>query len=342
MRRLRVIVLVDESLVPPESMDGYTYEEILEWKSEFDVVTTLRELGHETEPLGVSDDLGVIRQALLEFQPHVVFNLLEEFHGVAIYDQNIVSYLELMRQPYTGCNPRGLLLAHDKALAKMLLHHHRIRTPRFVVFARGRKVKLTKKLRFPLLVKSVVEDASYGISQASIVNTPERLEERVRYIHEQVKTDALVEEFIEGRELYVGVIGNQRLETFPIWELTFENLPPNVANIATRKVKWDPQYQKKVGVKTRQAQDLPPDLEKEIIRLCKRVYRALHLSGYARIDLRLDKNGTPYVLEANPNPDLSYGEDFAESAHAAGVCYEELIQRILNLGMRYKAPWMHH
>jgi len=143
----------------------------------------------------------------------------------------------------------------------------------------------------------------------------------------------------EGRELYVGVIGNQRLQTFPVWEMIFENLPEHVANIATRKVKWDVAYQKKVGIKTRRAEDLPPGVEEQIHRICKRVYRALYLSGYARMDLRLAPDGRVYVLEANPNPNLSYGEDFAESAEVVGISYEALIQRILNLGLSYRAPW---
>ena len=339
MRKLRVLALMNETLVPPDTLEGYTDEEVLEWKTEFDVVHTLREMGHDTLALGVSDDLGVIRRALLKFKPHIVFNLLEEFHGVAIYDQNVVSYLELMRQPYTGCNPRGLMLAHDKALTKQLLGHHRIPTPKFAVFPRRRAIRRPKRLKYPLLVKSVNEEASLGISQASIVHNDARLKDRVRYVHESVNTDALVEEYIEGRELYVGVIGNQRLETFPVWELLFENLPDNVANIATRRVKWDEKYQKKLGVKTDKAKNLPAALENEITRLCKRTYKSLHMSGFARIDLRLGTDDKMYLLEANPNPNLSYGEDFAESAETIGISYEELLQRIMNLGLNYRAPW---
>ena len=130
MKKLRVLVLLDRDLVPPASMEGFTEDEIVEWKTEFDVVTSLKEMGHEVVPLGVADDLGIIRQTLLEFQPQVAFNLLEEFHGVAIYDQHVVAYLELMKQAYTGCNPRGLLLAHDKALSKKLLSYHRVATPK--------------------------------------------------------------------------------------------------------------------------------------------------------------------------------------------------------------------
>ncbi len=339
MKRLRVLVLMHEDLVPPESLEGYTDKEIFLWKSEYDVVASLRDMGHVVEPLGVVDDLGLIRKAIRDFKPHVAFNLLEEFHGVAVYDQHVVSYLELVRQPYTGCNPRGLLLAHDKGLCKKILTYHRILTPKFAVFPRQQRVKRPRRLEFPLLVKSTVEDASLGISQASVVHNDEKLIERIHFIHQQLGTDAIVEQYIDGRELYVGVLGNQRLKTFPIWEMVFAKMPEHLPHIATAKVKWDEDYQKKYGITTQAAKNLPPGAGEAIARLCKRIYRVLSLSGYARMDLRLTRDGRVYVLEANPNPNLEYGEDFAESAEAVGISYEALIQRILNMGIRYQAPW---
>ncbi len=339
MKRLRVLVLVHEDLVPPDSLDGYSEEEIDRWKTEFDVCAGLESLGHEVRPLGLRDDLGVVRRAIEQWKPHVAFNLLEEFHGVAVYDHHMVTYLELLKQPYTGCNPRGLLLAHDKALSKQILTYHRIDTPRFVVYPRGSRVRRPTRLSFPLLVKSTVEDASLGISQASIVTNYERLVDRVEFVHEQVQSDAIAEQYVEGRELYVGVLGNQRLITLPVWEMVFGRMPNGMARIATAKVKWDRECQKRWGIDTRRAENLPPGSEERIYKICRRVYRALSLSGYARMDLRLAPDGRIWVLEANPNPNLSYGEDFAESAHTIGISYEALLQRILNLGRRYRAPW---
>lgn len=339
MKKLRILVLMHEDLLPPDRLAGHSDEEILDWKTEFDVLHTLRDIGHHAEPLGISDDLGALRKALLDWKPHITFNLLEEFHNVAAYDHYMVSYLELMRQPYTGCNPRGLMLAHDKALSKKLLAFHKIRTPRFTVFPVGRRVKRPQRLSYPLLVKSVVEDASLGIAQASIVHSDEKLKERVEFVHKTTNTDALVEEYIEGREFYVGVIGNHRLQTLPVWELLFSKMPDDVPHIATARVKWDLKYQKKHGIKTKAAGGLPDRTQDETAKLCKRVYRALNLSGYARMDLRQSADGQIYVLEANPNPNLSYGEDFSESAETIGISYEDLLQRILNLGRRYKAAW---
>lgn len=337
MRQLRVLALVSENLVPPETMEGSTDKEIDEWKAEYDVITTLREMGHNVEVLGLSDDITPVRDSIVRFKPHVAFNLLEEFHGVVTYDHAIVSYLELMRQPYTGCNARGLMISKDKALSKKILSYHRIPSPKFAVFPMGRKVVRPKKLGFPIFVKSVIDDASLGISQASVVRDDAGLAERVAFIHEHTQADALAEEFIEGRELYVGVIGNDRLQTFPVWELTFTK--SDIPLIATRKVKWDRNYQEKLGVETNLARDLSPQLQKQIARICKKVYKALDMSGFARMDLRMRADGRVYVLEANANPNLSFGEDFAESAETINISYEDLLSKIVALGMRYRAPW---
>lgn len=337
MRKRRIMVLMHQELIPPETLEGVSDAEMMEWKTEFDVVQTLRYMGHEATPVGASDDLSKIRDAITELRPHICFNLLEEFHGVGTYDQHVVSYLELCKQPYTGCNPRGLMLSHDKYLAKKIMTYHRISTPRFTVIPRGKRVRYRGKLDYPLLVKSVIEDASLGISESSLVHDEEGLNRQVAYLHETLRSDALIEEYIAGREFYVGMLGNQRLKVLPIWEMKFTKAPKK-PTIATAKVKWDAATQERLGVETNAA-ELPDELRERIIALCKRVYKALDLSGYARIDLRCNAEGKVYVLEANPNPNLSFGEDFAESAETDGIEYEELLGRILNLGLSYQAHW---
>jgi D-alanine-D-alanine ligase len=337
MKNLRVLTLVNSNLVPPDSMEGKSEQEIDLWKTEYDVVTTLKEMGHQVDVIGLDDDLTPLRQAIMEDKPQIVFNLLEEFSGVVTYDSAIVSFLELKRQPYTGCNPRGLLLSKDKALSKKILTFHRILSPNFVVYPIGRKVNRSQKLKFPIFVKSVIDDASLGISQASVVHTDDELRARVTFVHEHTGADAMAEEFIEGRELYVGVMGNKRLQTLPIWELTFAKSDAPI--IATRKVKWDRKYQEKLGVQTGPAVDLTEQQQRQISHLCKRIYQSLDLSGYARMDLRLREDGRVYVLEANANPNLAYGEDFAESAELAKISYEEMLNKIINLGLSYDAPW---
>ncbi len=331
-----MLALVHEHLVPPETLPEGTDPVTAEWRTEYDVVTTLRTLGHEVRPLGVHDDLGDIRRMIQEWKPHIAFNLLEGFNDVTIFDQNVVSHLELLKLPYTGCNPRGLLLARDKSLSKKLLSYHRIPVPEFEVVRVGRPVRRPKRLAFPLMVKSLTQEASIGISQASVVDNDEKLRERVAFIHESIGTAAIVEQYIEGRELYVGVLGNQLLQAMPVWELFFTNMPPEARRIATDRVKWSVKYQKKYGIDSGPARDLPAALIERIQHLCKRSFRALELSGCARIDLRLDAEQRVWVIEANPNPQIARGEDFAASAEHAGVSYESLIQRIVNLGLRWQ------
>jgi D-alanine-D-alanine ligase len=334
VKPLRVLALMHANLVPPDDVTGLDVTEV-EWKMEFDVSETLRTMGHEVLPLGVEDDLGPLRKAVTDWKPHIVFNLLESFHDVGAFDQHIPSFLELLRVPYTGCNPRGLTLSRDKALSKTLLSYHRIPVPDFLVVRMGRKVRRPKKLAFPLIVKSLTQEASIGISRASVVDDDEKLRERVAFIHSSIGTDAIVEQFVEGRELYVGMIGNERLEVFPVWELRWEKMPLDGRLIMTDRAKWNSTYQKKYGVMTGPA-GLTAEEAAAVQRLCKRVYRTLDLSGYARIDLRMDATGRVYVLEANPNPQLAYGEDFAESAEHGGVSYEQLLQKILGCGLTWR------
>jgi D-alanine-D-alanine ligase len=255
------------------------------------------------------------------------------------YDQHVVAFLELMRLPYTGCNPRGMMISRDKALSKQILAYHRIPTAKFALVPRNRRYRPPRRLRYPLFVKSATEDASLGISQASVVHDPQKLRERIEFIHEQTNSDALVEEYVEGRELYIGVIGNDRLTTFPLWELDFGTLPEAMAGIATRKVKWDRNYQRKHGIATGPARELPEAVTQRIARLARRIYVALALSGYARVDLRLKPDGSVFVLEANANPNLAVTEDLATSALAGGVGYDALLERILRLGLNYQAAW---
>lgn len=334
-KKLRVMLLAHEDLLPPDTLEGVENKEKEPWRTEYDVVSTLREMGHEVRPVGVRSELGVIREAIEEYKPHVTFNLLEEFDGYPLFDQHVVSYLELTRQRYTGCNPRGMTLARDKALTKKILTYHRIHVPRFAVFPIKRSVKRPSRLRFPLFVKSLSDEGSVGIAQASVVRDDEKLKERVDFIHRQNETPAIAEEFIEGREIYVGVIGNQRLQAYTPWELVMTNLPEGASNIATGKAKWDVAYQKKIGLIT-QAAKLESPVKAEFDRLSKRIYRILGLSGYARIDYRVTEDGLIYVLEVNPNPQIAHQEDFADSAEHCGIKYEAMLQKIMTLGMSYQ------
>ena len=339
MKPSRVLVLMHESLVPPASLEGLSDKEIDEFRTEYDVTATLGKAGHEVKALGLGDNLAELRSVVTEWKPDVAFNLLEEFQGIVTYDQYVVAFLELMKLPYTGCNPRGMMISRDKALSKQILAYHRIPTPGFAVFRKGQRYRIPRRLKYPLFVKSATEDASFGISQASVVPDLERLKERIQFIHEQTNSDALVEEYIEGRELYVGILGTERLRSLPVWEMDFGTLPDVMAGIATRKVKWDRQYQKKHGIRTGAAQNLPDGCAAYLDKLSKRIFRALYLSGYARMDFRMRPDGSVFVLEANCNPNISREEDFADSAQAAGLEYPALLEQIIRVGNNYQAAW---
>jgi D-alanine-D-alanine ligase len=338
-RKYRILLMVHETLVPPEDIGGMSESEIDEFRTEYDVLHTLRRPGHEVRVVGVGDHLTELRETIDEWKPHIVFNLLDEFSGIISYDHYVVAYLELIRQRYTGCNPRGMMLSRDKVLTKRILATHRVATPAFRLFPHGRRFREPSRLKFPLFVKSATEDASLGISQASLVEDMKSLRERVEFIHDQVQSDALVEEYVDGREIYVGVLGNARLMTLPPWEMDFGTLARAETRIATRKVKWDRNYQTKHGIKTGKAQDLTDEQREQLSRLAKRTFRALYMSGYARMDFRMRSDGSMFLLEANANPNLSKGEDLADSAKAVGISYTKLIDRVVQLGLAYMPDW---
>ena len=331
-KKLRITLLIHPDFVPPEDLATIDAAEAHRVKTEISIPAALKALGHEVTQLAVRDELAEVRRAVEEGKPDIIFNLLEEFHGSVLMDHHVVSYLELLRAKYTGCGPRGLVLARDKALSKAIAAHHRIRAPGFVVFKRGRTARRPRRLAFPLIVKSLTADSSLGISRASLVRDDEHLIERVRFIHERIHSDAIVEEFVAGREVYVSLLGNDRVTALPPNELLVEKQGPGDDLIVTEKLKHDIRYQAERGVSVVPA-ELTPDTRARLLHQSKRIYKLLQLDGYARIDWRLREDGELYFLEANPNPEIARGEEFADSAQAAGLDYEALVQRILALGL---------
>ena len=334
MKKLRVMMVVHYTLVPPDDLSDKNDPRMEKFRTEYDVKTALLNLGHEVQVVGIYDDMGPIRKTIEEWKPHIAFNLLEDFAGNSAFDYYVVSFFAMMRLPYTGCNPRGLLLARDKALTKKILSYHRISVPHFVVFPRGRKVaQRQRRLQYPLIVKSLMEEGSVGIAQASYVENEQQLRERVALIHEKLHGDAIAEEYIDGRELYVTVLGNTKLDVLPIRELVFGSVEPGLPRMATYKVKWDDKYRERWKIEYQFARNLPNGMADRIGHFCKRVYHLLDMNGYGRIDLRLTSKNKIYVLEANPNPGIARDEDCTLSAIKSGLSYEDFIQRILQLGL---------
>jgi D-alanine-D-alanine ligase len=331
--RSKVLALFDS--MAPTTIDQDLSTELAseDWRTESDVLRALRRLGHEVEHLAIFDDLDLLRRKIESFAPDVIFNLADQFKNNRAFDQNIVAYLELHGVPFTGCGSTALTLCKHKAISKKILGYHGIRVPDFATIARGDRPVRPKRLKFPILVKPLNEEASLGIAQASFVETDEQFAERVRFIHESISADAIAEEYIEGREIYVSILGDERLNVFPIRELVFREVPPDEPKIATFKAKWDEAYRKRWGLENRFAEGLDPAVVRAIERTCRRIYRLLTIDAYARLDLRLTPAGEPVFIEANPNPMLAAEEDFAKSAAASGLTYPKLIAKIVRLGL---------
>ena len=332
-KKLKVLALFDA--IAPTTLDQDLSAELKtdDWKTEANVLDALRELGHTTEHLAIFDNLDVLQQKLQAFKPDVIFNLADQFKNNRAFDQHIVSFLAMRGVPFTGCGSTGLTLCKHKGISKKILSYHRIHTPDFVTIARGKRIARPRRLKFPILVKPLKEEASLGISQASFVETDEQFKERVQFIHEKFDNDVIAEEYIEGRELYVSIFGNHRLQVLPIRELVFKEVPPDEPKIATYKAKWDEEYRKRWGLQNQFAEGLDPAVVANIERVCKRIYHLLTIDGYARLDLRLTPKNEVYFIEANPNPILAADEDFAQSAVKANLSYPQLIDRIIRLGL---------
>jgi D-alanine-D-alanine ligase len=327
---MKILVLFDVArrMDPQETFSAELLKEE-DKPTEADVLECLQRLGHDVQTLAVFDNVADIVEKLKSCAPDLVFNLSESFHHDRSHEPNIPALLELMKVRYTGSGPDALLLCKDKALAKKVLAYHHVRLPNFVVSNRLSPLRRLGRFKYPAFVKPVCEESSDGISKASFVRDEREAIERTRFVHQKFECDALIEEYIEGRELYVSVLGNRRLTVFPPREIFFENVPPDVPKFATFHAKWNETYRKKWGITNGPAKELPADTDKELRQLARNVYRLLKIRGFGRLDVRLTENGELFVIEANPNPSLAQDEDFSQSAADSGMGYDALIQAIL-------------
>jgi D-alanine-D-alanine ligase len=297
------------------------------------VLACLQRLGHQVETLAVFDNVADIVEKLKAHGPDVVFNLSESFRHDRAHEPNIPALLELMKVRYTGSGPDALLLCKDKALSKKVLAYHHVRLPHFVVSHLRSPLRRLRHFAFPAIVKPVSEESSDGISRASFVKEEREAIERTRFIHQKFDRDALIEEYIDGRELYISVLGTRRLTVLPPREIFFEHVPDDVPKFATYQAKWNETYRKKWGITNGPARELPDGIGKELTKLGRNVYRWLKIRGFGRLDVRLTPQGELFVIEANPNPSLAQDEDFAQSAAGAGIAYDALIQQILDAAL---------
>lgn len=338
-RHLKVLLLfeVQEVPQPPEVYEGWM-ETDESWFTEGHVLTTLRENGHEVRLGPIHRHPREVIDLVEKAEPDLVWNCVETFHGHRYFESNIVGILELLRVPYTGCGHRCLMICQDKALSKKILKHHRVNVPAFVVSRKRRPARSVHRTVLPALVKPLAEEGSVGIAKDSFAETEEQAVKRARFLHERLEQDVIIERYIEGREIYVGVLGDMRLKVLPPRELKFTKVPVGEPKYASYKAKWDPEYRKRWGIGSTYAEDLPDNVLREMERVAKRVFRNLMMRGYGRIDMRLTPDERLFVMEANPNPEIAMYEDFSEAARKAGISYHELIERIARMGLSARVP----
>jgi len=334
MRKLKVLLLFDSPYFKPRDYDYNEEFKDINWDTEHYVYEALQSLGHQVRLLGLYNDINVLLEEVKENKPDVIFNLVEVFNQKSHLDKNVVALLEMLEIPYTGASSASLFICGDKAFSKKILSFHRIKVPHFYTFYRRHRIWLPKRLRLPLIVKPLTEEASRGISQASVVDSEEALIERIKFIHESIGSDVIVEEYIEGREFYVSVLGNKRIRVLPLREMKFGEFEEDEPRVATYKAKWDYDYRKRWGIKNVFAGRLPDGLLERIEEICKRAYRALNMQCYARFDIRVTSDSKIYILEANANPNLDKDDEIAQSAEKADIPYNKLIQKIVALAFK--------
>lgn len=329
---MKVLVLFDlpRPVEPTETFTMKALREEEDRPTEADVISALKKLGHEVNTLAIFDNVTAIVKEIEESRPDVVFNLCESFFNERSREPNIPALLELLQATYTGAGPDALMLCKDKSLAKTVLGYHRIRVPRFVISHKRRPLRTLRRFSFPAFVKPLGEESSDGIAKASFGKNAEETIERAHFIHQKLGCDVMIEEYIEGRELYVGAMGASKVTVFPPRELFFGDLPESEPRFATFRAKWNDAYRKKWNIRNGPAGAFEDGVEKKLLDLTRRIYSLLKIRGLGRIDFRLTSEGELVFLEANPNPSLAKEDDFARSAATAGLDYETLVQRILD------------
>jgi len=332
---VKVAVVFDS--LHPEWEDAEYRRDIAEKKTEeaeYDVAHALMAQDHEVHFVGIRDDVRLMLDRLAAFKPQIVFNCSESFGDNSHLEYAVAAVLEMHGYRFTGSPATALLVARNKSMSKKILAFHGIRVSDFTVFRVGEDLVRPSALRYPLIVKPLLEDASLGIAQSSVVSDNDGLAERVTFIHEKFSQAAIAEELIEGRELYVGLIGNEKVEMLPVIEMDFGKLETAERRIATWKIKWDEEYRKQQEIRTGFAKKLAPELLEKLQQVCETAFHALGFHDYGRFDLRLTHDDEVYMLEANPNPFIAREHEMAMAAEKAGMKYADFIERILQEALK--------
>ena len=334
-QKIKIMILLDLPFEPPAQQD---FSELIldaDFVQENDIRKALKYLGHDVQIFGVFNDIFPLTKELKANPPDLVFNQFETFNSSREFEPNIIALLELFGVAYTGSNSEALRICKDKALSKKLLSYHGIRVPVFFSSPHNsNSIPIPNDTKFPVICKPLGLEGSEGIAKASLVHNPQACKERIKYLHKKYKTDVIVEEFIEGRELYVGVLGGKSTTVLPTQELFFKKGGSEKPTFATYRAKWDKGYRKKWGIDSGRARKLEENVKVQINQTSTAIFSILKLQGYARLDYRLSKNNELIFIEANPNPGISREEDFSFAAKDAGLSYTEMIAQIVGLAVQ--------
>jgi len=330
-KKLKILQLFDLSEAALYGEDYSSFLNESDWITEKHVFETLTEIGHDVKLFGLYDDATSLTHELQTNRPDLVFNMCEAFKNDRDLEPSVISLIELFGIPYTGCGPMALYICKDKSLSKKLASFHDVNVPKFKVSQKKRPIKSLKDFVYPAIVKPLDSEGSEGIHQLSYVENESDALERIELIHTKHKSDVIIEEYIKGREIYMGVLGNEQLNVFHPWEVTFQKLPETMPKFATFKSKWDDDFRKKWGIKHLAAKGIDTALETRISDACKLIYKLFDMKGYGRIDLRLTDDDKFYFIEANPNPGIAKDEDFIGAAKFSGLSYSDILSKIVAL-----------
>jgi D-alanine-D-alanine ligase len=333
-KKLKVLLIFDSPYFVPRGYDFKEEFKDVDWTTEEAIYKALGESKYDVTMLGLYNDVGILLEEIKENRPDVVFNLVEVFNQKSEFEKNVASVLEMLEIPYTGASSASLFICNNKALTKEILSYHKIKVPRFHTFYRDHRVWLPKRLRLPVIIKPLCEEASRGISQASVVDNEEAFIERVKFIHENMNMDAIAEEYIEGREFYASIMGNKRLKVLPLREMKFGEFAEDEPRIATYKAKWDYDYRKKWGIKNVFAGKVANGVDEKIEDICKRAFRVLNMKCYGRLDIRVTPEQQVYIIEANANPSLDIDDEFISAASKVNITYPKLVRKLIELAFK--------
>lgn len=330
-KHLKILLIFDVDSKPKKDTNYACFLKREEWFGEREVIRGLKRLGHDIKILGLYDDLAILLAEIKNNFPDLVFNFCKRFKNNSDYGPHIITLLELLRVKFTGSGSLGTSICKDKALSKKILTYHNIPVPQFIVSQKKSPLKRLSPFKYPAIVKPLNMGGSAGISQSSYVRNERACLKRIEFIHSRFGVDAIVEEFIDGREIHMSILGNQRILVLPPREVSFNHFPKNMPKIDSENTKWYKIYRSKGSTYYCPARNIPQKILQKLNETSKKIGRLLHIKGHARIDFRINHSGEIYFLEANSNPGFAKDDNFIHAAKDYGLDYLALLEKIIGV-----------